>query len=138
MQLRFKEVKCGKNKVKQTAYTRGRHGPRQTAAHLNMFQVFLCILIFILPLSFIIVCDFVPIILCAEQVSYADRCLTWSHFTALRRAVSGQWSVTLVLTVFGPFCRRQASLLLPAHNSLRGCTSQSGATVGLSETCSWF
>lgn len=49
-----------------------------------------------------------------------------------------QWSVTRFLTLVGPFCRRQASPLIFAHNSLCGRSSQSGATAGLSHSCSGF
>lgn len=48
-----------------------------------------------------------------------------------------QWSVTLVLTSVRPFCRRQASRWSLRTISLCG-TIQSGATAGLSHSCSGF
>lgn len=118
--------------VYNEVYKYGRYTADQTAAHLNVIQVSMCMLIFFcrfFAVSFIILC---------HCVNYPMYCACLQHrqmsvvvtFHCFPTCCVTQWSVTLVLIMVGPPRRRQASCwsLFTIHS----------VTAGLSRSCSGF
>lgn len=88
--------------------------------------------------SFIILCDFVPIIPCAAQVLPHRQMSDTVTFHCFPACCVAQWSVTRFLTSAGAISQASSLPLIPAHNSLCGQASQWGAAAGLSHSCSGF
>lgn len=115
----------------------GRPNTHLTAAHLNRFQVSLYILIFtflFLSSSSVTLCQL-------SHVRHKSPTQTdvWHGHISLLSGVLCHPVVSDPLFNLGRTILQASSLpLISAHNSLCGRTSQSGATAGLSHSCSGF
>lgn len=122
-------------------YKYGRYTADQTAAHLNVIQVFQCICLFSFAVSLPFLSSF-SVTVC--QLSHV-LCMSPTQTDVCCGHISLLSNVLCHPVVSDPrfnhgwtFLQASSLPLVSVHNSLCGRTSQSGATAGLSRSCSGF